>query len=144
TLHLTCTTFRDSARTVKLSCFVDWATGLVSASTDEPASFLSVDYYPELDQVHASPVGPEASGATWGLLPRPEIDAKIGTGFAEFSCFQHFPALGPTDEMPDPARSDKDRNFALQRRLAGRWSIEALAENQNRLQEVSGSRHRST
>jgi alpha-L-fucosidase 2 len=126
TLDLTCAGLGDTSRFVKLSCFVDWTTGVVSASTDGPAPFLSVDYYPDLDEFRASPVGFEESKATWGVLPRPLIDGKAGDTVAEFSCFQHFPALGPTEELPNPPPSDKDRNFALQGRLAGRWSIQEL------------------
>jgi alpha-L-fucosidase 2 len=144
TLDLTCIGLGNRPRPVKLSCFVDWTTGLVSASTDDPAAFLSVAYYPDLDEFHASPIGFEASEAAWGVLPRPEIDGKAGNAFAEFSCFQYFPALGPTEEMPNPPRSEKDRNFALQGRLAGRWSIEGLAESQRRLKEVRRSGHRFT
>jgi len=139
TLDLTCTGLEKSSRLVKLSCFVDWTTGLISASTEGLAPFLSVDYYPDLDEYHASPVGFEASKATWGALPRPEIDGKAGDAFAEFSCFQRFPALGPTEETPDPPRSDKDRNFALHGRLAGKWSIQGLAESQGRLREGNKS-----
>jgi hypothetical protein len=137
TLDLTCAGLGDTSRLVKLSCFVDWTTGLVSASTETPAPFLSVDYYPDLDEYHASPVGFQASEATRGVLPRPEIDGRVGDASAEFSCFQYFPALGPTEEMPNPPRSDKDRNFALHGRLAGRWSIQGLAESQERLRQGS-------
>jgi alpha-L-fucosidase 2 len=139
TVDLTCIGPGDASRLVKLSCFVDWTTGLISASTEGPVPFLSLDYYPDLDEYHASPVGFKASKAVWSVLPRPEIDGKAGDAFAEFSCLQYFPALGPTEETPNPPRSDKDRNFALYGRLAGRWSIRGLAESQDRLRQGSRS-----
>jgi hypothetical protein len=138
TLDLACTGPGDASRLVKLSCFVDWTTGLISVSTEQPVPLLSVDYYPDLDEYHASPVGFEASKATWGTLPQPEIDGRAREGSAEFSCFQYLPALGPTEEMPNPPRSDKDRNFALHGRLVGKWSVEGLVESQQRLLQGGG------
>jgi len=114
-------------------------TGLLSVSTDNAAPFFSVDYYPDLDNFHASPLNFEGAPTTWGVLPRPEIDGRAGEGFAEFSCFQYFPALGPTEQTPNPPRSDKDRNFALQGRIAGTWTIAGLAESQARLKEPGKS-----
>jgi alpha-L-fucosidase 2 len=102
TLDLTCTGFAGSSRPVRLSCFVDWMTGLVSVSTEDAAPFFSVDYYQDLDDYHASPIGFEGSQATWGVLPRPEIDGRAADAFVEFSCFQYFPAIGPTEETPNP------------------------------------------
>ncbi len=139
TLDLNCTGFADGSRPVRLSCFVDWMTGLVSVSTEVAAPFLSVDYYPDLDDYHASPIGFEASQATWGVLPRPEIDGRISDTFSEFSCFQYFPAIGPTEETPNPSRSDKDRNFALHGRISGAWTLEGLAESQKRLKGAGKS-----
>jgi alpha-L-fucosidase 2 len=133
TLDLTCSGFKGAPRRVRLSCFVDWMTGLVSVSTDGSVAIYSVDYYPELDDFHASPVGFTESQATWGVLPRPEIDGKVADAFAEFSCFQYFPAIGPTEGAPKPPKSEKDRNFALHARIAGKWTLEGLAESQDRL-----------
>ena len=50
TLHLAIQEFRKASRTVTVSVFVDWATGLVSVSTDAPAPFYSVCYDPEIDE----------------------------------------------------------------------------------------------
>ena len=123
-------------RAATVSTFVDWATGLVSVSTNGPLPLLSVDYYPDLDEVHASPIGFGGSQTSWGMLPRPEIDGSAHEDFAGFSCFQYFPALGPTESTPSPPRSDKDRNFSLYGRLTGKWSLEGLAESQERLKNV--------
>ncbi len=139
TLDLTCAGFEQNSRVIRLSSFVDWATGLVSVSTEEAAPFSSIDYYPDLDDFHASPIGFEESRADWGVLPRPEIDGKAEDAYAEFSCFQYFPAIGPTEETPSPPRSDKDRNFALYGRIQGSWTVEGLAESQSRLQQAGKS-----
>ncbi|MGH9343753.1 MAG: glycosyl hydrolase family 95 catalytic domain-containing protein [Terriglobia bacterium] len=119
-----------------LSTFVDWATGLVSISTDAPLPLLSIDCYPELDEGRGSPIGFGESQSAGALLPPPEIDGKASTDFAEFSSFQYFPAIGPTEDMPSPPRSDKDRNCSLCGRIAGRWALEGLAESQARLKKV--------
>jgi hypothetical protein len=130
TLNLTCADFAGHSRAANLFCFVDWMTGGVSASTDEAVPFLSVDYYADLDNFHASPGDSQSTQAHWGVLPRPEIKGRADDAFAEFSCFQYFPALGPTEETPNPPRSEKDRNFALHGRITGTWKLEGLAEGQ--------------
>jgi alpha-L-fucosidase 2 len=123
TLNLDCTSLVSPPHTVTLSCFVDWSTGLVSAWSSGPASFLSVNYYPHLDKVH------DKSKPDWGVLPRPETNAKAGGAHAEFSCFQYFPSVGPTASLPSPPRTETDRNFSLYGRLAGQWTVasEAIA-----------------
>ena len=135
TLDLKCVTLAGVSRTAKLCCFVDWATGLVSASTDIPVPFSWFSYYPRIDEGHRSSEdggskfapAPENHGKATLIdaLPHPELDVKAGTEFAELSCFQYFPAVGPTAKVPDPPRSDKDRNFSLHARMAGKWSIDA-------------------
>ncbi|MEK7403963.1 MAG: hypothetical protein AAB225_02550, partial [Acidobacteriota bacterium] len=101
---------RGAVRRVSVLCFVNQETGHVSVSTREAAPFLSVAYYPNID----------ASAK----LPPPEVAARSGEGYAEFTCYQHFPALAPTEEVPEPPRSDKDRNFALCGRVSGEWRAE--------------------
>ena len=96
--------------TVNVSCFVNWTTGHVSVSTDSAVPFLSVAYYPNIDP-----------GAQ---LPPPRVESSSEGGFSEFTCYQHFPAIAPTEAVPEPPRSDKDRNFALCGRLAGEWRKE--------------------
>ncbi len=135
TLELDCTDFRGHATPVAVECFVEWMSGLISVSATPPAPFLSIDYIPELDTDHASPLSFEGSATTRGAsLPPPVIDGNAATDFAEFSCFQYFPALGPTLEMPNPPRSDKDRNFALHGRVTGEWTLEGLAESKRRIE----------
>ena len=121
-LDLKCLNPAGDSRTAKLACSVDWTTGLISASTDTPVSFLSVNYYPRIDEGHGSTA--EDSKPKLSALPRPELDVQAGPAFAEFACFQYFPALGPTEKIPAPPKSDKDRNFALHAKVAGNWSVE--------------------
>jgi hypothetical protein len=135
TLDLKCVNLAGASRTAKLSCFVDWASGLVSVSTDTPVAFSLVSYYPRIDEGHRSSGegGPKVApapenhgkGTFTNALPYPDLVTKTGQLFAEFSCFQYFPAIGPTDTLSDPPRSDKDRNFSLHARVAGNWSAEA-------------------
>jgi len=117
TLNLNCTDLASPPHAVTLSCFVDWSTGLISLSTSGPAPLLSVDYYPQLDAIH------DKSKPEWGVLPRPETNAKAGESSAEFSCFQYFPAVGPTAKMPSPPKAETDRNFSLYGRVEGHWRV---------------------
>ena len=137
TLELNIHEMNHEPHTVTVSSFVDWETGLLSVSTNAPAPFMSVDYYPDVDRTSVSPIGPGHGEEKLGKLPPPEIDGKSQAGFAEFSCFQHFPATGPTRETPNPPKSDKDRNFSLVCRLAGSWNIQGLAESQQQLKQLA-------
>lgn len=120
-------------RTLTVSSFVDWETGLVSVSTDGLAPFLSVNYYPELDQPPVSPMGLLTAEKIEARLPPPEIEARVAQEYAEFSCRQHFPALAPLSGDPHSPASSKDRNFALAARLKGSWRIGGLRASQERL-----------
>ena len=142
TLELTIHEWRQEPRTVRVSTFVDWATGLVSVSTDDRVPFYSVCYYPEVDRKPSSPAGLEKMEEGFAILPPPQIDGKSEQDFAEFSLFQYFPAIGPTQGTPKPPKSDKDRNFALFARLSGSWAIEGLAESQEELKQLgSGAKN---
>ncbi len=139
TLQLTVHELNQEPRTVTASSFVDWDTGLISVTTDGHIPIYSVCYYPDIDRGSSSPVG-SGQEEHFATLPPPEIDGRSEHAFAEFSCFQYFPAIGPTRETPNPPKSDKDRNFALLGRLSGSWSIEGLAESQAQLKQLeSGS-----
>ena len=138
TLELGIHEMNQEPRTVTVSSLVDWDTGLLSVSTSAPVPFSSVCYYPDLDRGSGSPIGSGQGEQALGTLPPPEIDGKSQNGFAEFSCFQHFPAIGPTRETPNPPKSDKDRNFSLVGRLSGSWTIEGLAESQEHLRQLAG------
>src|SRR5260370_13974225 len=124
TLTLRCTTFDNESSRVQLSIFVDWDTGLISASTDQALPLRSIAYSPEVDGFHTGPFESGKSKEASELLPSPETSSTIFPDFAEFSSFQHFPALGPTSERPSPPPTDKDRNFSLYARVSERWSVE--------------------
>ncbi len=97
-------------RIVTFTAFVNWNDGHVHVSSDTDAPVVSVAYYPNLD--------PSAK------LPEPELDGSASANFAEFNCYQHFPAVAPTEAQPDPPRSVNDKNFMLSGRLAGAWRYE--------------------
>jgi len=103
TLDLEHDDLRGKRGKVTVRCFVNWNTGHMSVSSDEPAPFVSITYCPNLD--------------SQAQLPPPEIDGRAGEEFAEFSGYQHFPATLPTPENPNPPHTDKDRNFALSGRV---------------------------
>ncbi len=125
TLDLEHDDLRGKRGKVTVRCFVNWNTGHVSVSSDEPAPFVSITYCPNLD--------------SQAQLPPPEIDGRAGEGFAEFSGYQHFPATLPTPENPNPPHTDKDRNFALNGRVQGSWVVEGLAESRERLGRLGPS-----
>ena len=138
TLELGIHEIDQEPRTVTVNSFVDWETGLISVSTNAHVPFESVCYYPDLDRGSGSPIGPGHGEEPLGKLPPPKVDGRAEDGFAEFSCFQHFPATGPTRETPNPPKSDKDRNFSLVGRLSGSWTIEDLAESKEQLKQLAG------
>ena len=109
---------------VQLFVFVDWETGLISASTDKALPLRSVVYSPEIDGFHAGPFESGKRKEASELLSAPETSANVSPDFAEFSSFQYFPALGPTSDGQPPPSTDQDRNFSLFARLSGRWSVE--------------------
>lgn len=109
---------------VSLHSFVNTTTGHICLWCDSAAEFLSVVYYPNLDQdAH---------------LPPPAIDGTATLDAAEFSAYQLFPATAPTALMPNPPASDRDSNFALHGIVQGKWQIEGLAEAQHILQQMQG------
>jgi len=128
TLELKSTDLAGSVRLVQLTAFVDWDSGLVLVRSSDPIELQSIIYMPQVDGFHAGPFDRGHSDAKPGQLPGPEVDHRSGDGFAEFSCFQYFPAVGPTKEQPTSPKSDKDRNFSLHGRITGQWNV---AENGN-------------
>lgn len=107
--------FDSPAHDVRLSCFVDWESGLVSVTTNQVLPLETIYYIPATDN---------DNGADHLGLPRPEIVVKTNDDEASFACFQRFPAIGPTQSQPVPPPSEKDRNFSLKGRIAGKWSVE--------------------
>ena len=123
-LKLTSRTAAESSRESQITCFVDRSTGLISVSADTAIPFTSVAYYPRIDEGQRAPGDPDGTKPRVNALPPPELDSKTSSGSAEFSCFQYLPAIGPTEKVPSPPKSDKDRNFSLCARVVGGWSIE--------------------
>ena len=119
TLDLEHDDLRGQLHKLTVRCFVNWNTGHVLVSSDEPAPFLSVAYDPNIDR-----------GAR---LPLPQLDGEAGDDFTEFSGYQHFPASVPTSDNPNPPHTAKDRNFALCGRLQGSWSVEGGEGTQERV-----------
>ena len=111
------------SRTVQLRAFVDWETGLLNLSTSAPIDIVSVVYSPEVDGLKIGPFDTGVKMADKKILPAPETKVKAADSFAEFTLFQYLPATGPTEESPEPGKSDKDRNFSLAGRLEGSWAI---------------------
>jgi hypothetical protein len=122
TLELKSTDLADTDRLVQLTAFVDWDSGLVSVRSSAPVDLLSVIYMPQVDGFHAGPFDPGHTDTEPGQLPPPEVDHRVSDGFAEFSCYQYFPAVGPTKGQPTSPKSDKDRNFSLCGRISGKWT----------------------
>lgn len=109
-------------RRAELTAFVDWDSGLVSVCSDGPVDLLSVIYIPQVDGFHAGPFDSGHIEMNPDLLPAPKVVHRSGDDVAEFSCYQYFPAVGPTKEQPVSPDSDKDRNFSLYGRIAGQWT----------------------
>jgi alpha-L-fucosidase 2 len=143
TLDLNSTTADGLSQLIQLYCFVDWTTGLISVFSHAPAPILSVSYYPRIDEGVDYSNGSGEPRTKWGKLPHPELRSRITDVFSEFSCFQYFPAIGPTEKMPSPAMSEKDRNFSLCARLTGNWRLEAADSNSTTTAQLSGSRLKS-
>jgi hypothetical protein len=135
TLWLDCREPGKPHRELKVSCFVDWETGLISVSTEAVAPFFSVVYLPKLDDQGASSEPLPAGTTRWGLLPPPEIEGKVDNRFAEFSCYQWLPATAPSSKMPNSPHSHLDRSFALYAQVAGSWTLSGLEESQKRLRQ---------
>jgi alpha-L-fucosidase 2 len=101
---------RGLRQQVELLCFVNRTAGHVCIYTGGAAPFVSVAYYPHISQ--------EAP------LPAPEVNAIASPETAEFSWYQHFPATPPSEAVPNPPPSAKDRSAALSGVLRGSWRVE--------------------
>jgi alpha-L-fucosidase 2 len=123
TLDLKCTTLENESRTVELQAFVDRESGLISVSTNEPLEVRSIVFSPEVDGLRVGAFDAGHMIQTTDLLPPPQTRSNIAESFAEFSCSQILPAIGPTEEMPTPRASEKDRNFSLLARINGHWKL---------------------
>ena len=125
-LDLKIDTLHDPMRTVRLTAFVDWESGRLAVTTDDSVPNLSVIYSPQIDGFHSGAFDSGNVETQPDQLPRPELKQRADGDAGEFSCFQHFPAIGPSESNPNPPRSELDRNFALHGRVAGAWSTSQI------------------
>ncbi|MFN7937344.1 MAG: hypothetical protein U0R19_28720 [Bryobacteraceae bacterium] len=107
---------RGNVRPFVVTCFVSREKNHVSVSSDVAAPVLSVAYVPHRD--------------AQAQLPEAETRAESNG----FGCYQHFPAIAPTETEPKPGLSDKDSGFALEGRLSGQWKVDAGARRGVQLQ----------
>ena len=121
-LDLRIKTFSEPERSVRLTAFVDWQSGHLVLATDAPIPEISVIYSPQIDGFHSSAFDSGHIDVRADQLPTPKLGQKVNEDVAEFSCFQYFPAIGPTESNVNPPRSEFDRNFALHGRIPGTWS----------------------
>lgn len=112
----------EQPRVVQIFCHVDWATGLVSVSSEGQAPVLTVAY--EFYEDAENP------------LPAGKITTSDSNGRAEFAYQQRLPATPPTATVPDPRPSEKDRLLVVHGRLSGSW---AATEKQGATSEISQS-----
>ena len=131
TLDLKIKTLHDPERAVRLTAFVDWDSGRLTVATDAPIPELSVVYSPQIDGFQSSAFDSGHIETRPEQLPRPELKQRTDGNEAEFSCFQYFPAIGPSESNPNPPRSPMDRNFALSGRVAGAWSTSRIDASQS-------------
>jgi hypothetical protein len=92
---------------------------------------LSVIYSPQIDGFQSSAFDSGHTETRPEQLPRPELKQRTDGDEAEFSCFQYFPAIGPSESNPNPPRSPMDRNFALSGRVAGAWSASRIDSSES-------------
>lgn len=102
-------------RPARISGFVDWTTGAVSAYADDEIPLESVFYIPAIDTDKA---------VDYAVLPPPVVAANAELNDVVFTCRQYFPAIGPTKAQPYPPKSDRDRNFSLKGRVTGEWTVD--------------------
>nr|WP_169747085.1 hypothetical protein [Edaphobacter aggregans] len=121
TLELKINTPTSPSRSAKLAAFVDRESGNISLES-EAIPELSVIYSPAIDGFRPGVFDPGHIDIHPDQLPRPILKHQAGPDAMRFSCFQYFPAIGPSNEHPNPPRSDKDRNFSLFGRLSGEWT----------------------
>ncbi len=124
-LDLKIKTIDGQEKIAKLRAFVDRSSGRISVDSGSIPD-LSVIYSPAIDGFHAGPFDAGRVDVYPDQLPRPVLKHQALAGTTEFSCFQYFPAIGPSHDNPNPPRSDKDRNFSLCGRMAGTWSVDTI------------------
>jgi alpha-L-fucosidase 2 len=125
TLELKITPLDNRDRAATLTAFVDWDSGRISVQSD-PIPEVSVIYSPAIDGFRADPFDSGHIEIHPDRLPRPILKHQVMTDASDFSCYQEFPAIGPSEENPNPPRSEKDRNFSLHGRMEGTWAVSQI------------------
>jgi hypothetical protein len=125
TLELKITSLNDSERTATLTAFVDWDSGRISVESD-PIPEVCIIYSPAVDGFRAGSFDPGHIETRPSQLPRPVLNHQLAPDASEFSCYQEFPAIGPSQDNPNPPRSDKDRNFSLHGHMKGAWRVSQI------------------
>ena len=139
-LDLKIRTLRDPERAARLTVFVDWDSGRLTVASDAPVPDLSVIYSPQVDGFHSGSFDSGHVDTHPDQLPSPELQQQADGDAGEFSCFQHFPAIGPSESNPNPPRSEMDRNFALHGRIAGAWSTGRIDSSKSLVFTAKASR----
>lgn len=139
TLDLKIRPLRAQEQAARLTAFVDWDSGLLTVASDAPVPDLSVIYSPQIDGFHSSAFDSGHADSHPDQLPRPELQQQADGDAGEFSCFQYFPAIGPSEGNPNPPRSEMDRNFALHGRVAGTWSPSQIDSSKSLVFTLKGS-----
>jgi alpha-L-fucosidase 2 len=139
-LDLKIRTLHAPERAARLTAFVDWDSGRLTVISDAPVPELSVIYSPQVDGFHSSAFDSGRVDTHPDQLPRPELQQQADGDAGEFSCFQYFPAIGPSESNPNPPRSEMDRNFSLHGRVAGAWSTSQIDSSKSLVFTPKGSR----
>jgi hypothetical protein len=117
-------------RAAKITAFVDRESGRIALGSD-PLSGISVSYSPAIDGFRSGPFDSGHVESHPDQLPRPTLAHRTDANASDFSCFQYFAAIGPSDDNPNPPRSERDRNFALHGRIAGVWEASSIEGNES-------------
>ncbi len=112
-------------RVATITAFVDRESGRIALGSD-PLSRVSVIYSPAIDGFRSGPFENGHAESHPDQLPRPALAHRTAADASDFSCFQYFPAIGPSEDNPNPPRSERDRNFALHGRIAGAWEASSI------------------
>lgn len=130
TLDMEVKTLSGRKRTAKLMAFVDRESGRITVQSD-PIPEVSIIYSPAIDGFHAGAFVSDHLDVHPNQLPRPTLKHRQVADATTFSCFQYFPAIGPSTETPNPPPSEKDRNFSLFARASGEWTDGVVDQSGN-------------
>jgi alpha-L-fucosidase 2 len=119
-LELKIQSLSEKPRTANITVFVDRDSGRIAVGSDSLPG-VSVIYSPAIDGFRSDPFDSGHVESHPDQLPKPVLNHRTTPTESVFSCFQYFPAIGPSEDNPNPPRSERDRNFALHAQIAGIW-----------------------